>query len=248
MQTLLAAVVPWVLAAVVAGGLGLALANRGLESSLVRARWLKFGVYLLVISTELVLAAAGWLLALALPILVFAHAELRAALAAAPALPRQPWIWPAALALGLGLVAFCRLAPAPLQLLVVLEVLVFDGFSQVSGQLLGRHRLVPRLSPAKTWEGLAGGVAACLLLAWLLRPLLALAPGPALAGGAFTAALALSGDLSASALKRRCGLKDFGQRIPGHGGVLDRFDSLLVAAAGWSLPMALGLVAPLAGG
>ncbi|MFM7312671.1 MAG: phosphatidate cytidylyltransferase [Cyanobium sp.] len=239
MSQLLAVVLPGVLAAVLVGGLGMALASRGLAGEQLRARWLKFGVYLLVIASELLLAAAGALLWLALPVLLIAALECRRVLTRAgqerisPG-ERRGW-WLAAVVLAAGLVGFCLLLPAAVQLLVVLEVLGFDGFSQVSGQLFGRHALVPRLSPAKTWEGLIGGTAACLLLAGLLRPLLGVPTGSALLLGAMTAALALAGDLGASALKRRCGVKDFSRLIPGHGGVLDRFDSLLAVGTGWCL-------------
>jgi phosphatidate cytidylyltransferase len=112
---------------------------------------------------------------------------------------------------------------------------VFDGFSQIVGELAGGPRLAPRVSPAKTWSGLCGGAffAACaaLLARWLLFPgaegeeragyvvfmLFALAVGLA----------ALAGDLSASAVKRRLGVKDFSARLGAQGGVLDRTDSLL---------------------
>ena len=239
MSQLLAVVLPAVLVAVLAGGLGMAVASRGLAGEQLRARWLKFGVYLLVIAAELLLAAAGALLWLALPVLLIGAFECHQALArATPAQvspgERRAW-WLAGTGVSAGLLGFCLVLPAAVQLVVVLEVLAFDGFSQVSGQLVGRHALVPRLSPAKTWEGLIGGTAACLLLAVLVRPLIGIPPGLALLLGWFTAALALAGDLGASALKRRCGLKDFSRLIPGHGGVLDRFDSLLAVATGWCL-------------
>jgi phosphatidate cytidylyltransferase len=119
--------------------------------------------------------------------------------------------------------------------LALLLAAVFDGFSQIVGELAGGPRLAPRVSPAKTWSGLCGGAffAACaaLLARWLLFPgaegeeragyvvfmLFALAVGLA----------ALAGDLSASAVKRRLGVKDFSARLGAQGGVLDRTDSLL---------------------
>lgn len=246
MSDLLGHALAWILGAIGCGAAGMALANRRVDPGRARRRWIKFTVYLLVILVEVVLAATGWLVLLALPVVVAGAREIRGALAAAP----PPGLPPAlvrrvaaiAVALATGLVAFALGLPPACQLVVVLQVLAFDGFSQVVGQLVGRHRLVPRLSPGKTWEGLAGGLAACLLLAWFLRDPAGLAPGPALAAGSLTAGLALAGDLTASALKRRCALKDFGDLLPGHGGVLDRFDSLLMVAAGWAL------VAALAGG
>lgn len=104
-----------------------------------------------------------------------------------------------------------------------------DTLAYLVGSTLGRHKLWPRISPKKTWEGtLAGWLGAALmtsLLGWLsplsLSPMLGALLG--LAGGI----LALFGDLAISMLKRQVGVKDSGRLLPGHGGVLDRLDSLL---------------------
>jgi phosphatidate cytidylyltransferase len=114
---------------------------------------------------------------------------------------------------------------------VVLVTAATDSFAQLSGRLLGRRRLCPRLSPQKTVAGLCGGVCMAVVVSLLLGFLL---PGerglrPALLGLA-TATGAVCGDLLFSALKRAAGVKDFSRLLPGHGGVLDRFDSLIVAA------------------
>jgi phosphatidate cytidylyltransferase len=252
MGTLLAKVLPWVALALAAGAAGMALSNRRLDPVQARRRWIKFAVYVLVIALELTAAASGVLVLVAGLVLLQGTREIRAALLGAPGSGFPAW-WLGLLALswlllGLGLLAFCLLLTPSVQLLVVLQVLVFDGFSQVCGQLLGRHAMVPRISPAKTWEGLAGGVAACLLVSWIVPGLPGSHSGAALLAGALSAALALAGDLMASALKRRCGIKDFGTLIPGHGGVLDRFDSLVSAAAGWALLAAVGAGPAWAGG
>lgn len=114
---------------------------------------------------------------------------------------------------------------------VLAIVQMADVFALLGGMAFGRHALAPALSGGKTWEGLACGVASALVGARLFAFAL---PGEPLAHGlaiALVLALgALAGDLSASALKRAAGLKDFGRLLPGHGGVLDRFDSYLVAA------------------
>ncbi len=244
------------MAAVFAGillflGLGagaMALANRRLESAQASKRWFKYGTYVLVIATEVGLAAAGLLVLLALPVALGGAWELLQVLPGSSS-RRLPWlVGPLYLGLAAGLLLFALRLPAALQVAVAVQVLVFDGFSQVTGQLLGRHALVPRLSPAKTREGLLGGLVACLAIAQLLRPLLNLGAVAALAAGAFTAVLALAGDLAASALKRRCGVKDFSALIPGHGGVLDRFDSLLTAGTGWVLLVVITRGAPVSAG
>ncbi|MYN07932.1 phosphatidate cytidylyltransferase [Pseudoduganella aquatica] len=101
----------------------------------------------------------------------------------------------------------------------------------ISGTLFGRHRIAPGISPNKTWQGLLGGVAATLLLSLALGSYLHLAPARQLAGYAVLLSLGgFCGDLMFSAAKRVLGVKDFSHLIPGHGGMLDRVDSLVVTA------------------
>jgi phosphatidate cytidylyltransferase len=99
------------------------------------------------------------------------------------------------------------------------------------GKLLGRHRIAPTVSPNKTVEGFLGGLATTVTLAWFVGPLLTpLSPVMAAAAGALVASSGFLGDLTMSAVKRDIGIKDTGRLIPGHGGVLDRVDSLVFAA------------------
>lgn len=120
---------------------------------------------------------------------------------------------------------------AGLLLFLVLLTEFNDVAQYVWGRALGRHKVVPRVSPNKTWEGLIGGVATTSLLSFLLAPLLTpLTPWPALALGAFLGVAGFVGDITISAIKRDLGVKDSGTLIPGHGGVLDRLDSLTYTA------------------
>ena len=117
-------------------------------------------------------------------------------------------------------------------IIVVLAVtFATDTGAYAVGRLVGRHKMAPRISPGKTWEGAAGGYAAGVAAA-VIAPL-ALGIEPSVAG-LVTIALTLpaaaeAGDILESALKRRIGVKDASQLLPGHGGLLDRMDSLLVA-------------------
>ena len=101
----------------------------------------------------------------------------------------------------------------------------------ISGTVFGRHRIAPGISPNKTWQGLAGGVAVTLLLSLLLGRYLHLADARHLAVYAVLLSVGgFCGDMMFSAAKRAYGVKDFSQLIPGHGGILDRVDSLVITA------------------
>lgn len=134
-------------------------------------------------------------------------------------------------------------------LLIITAVMAWgqDVCAYFSGYLFGKHKLAPKLSPKKTIEGAIGGVLGAVLLTWLvmwvysiIKPILEhssltysfdvqhmLFIGVIAAMGAF---VGMIGDLFASAVKRQVGIKDYGKIMPGHGGVLDRFDSVLLVA------------------
>jgi phosphatidate cytidylyltransferase len=104
-------------------------------------------------------------------------------------------------------------------------------FQYLWGKALGRHAVLPRVSPNKTWQGLIGGVASTTVLAVALAQLLTpftLVHG--LLAGLIIGIGGFCGDVTISALKRDLGVKDSGSLLPGHGGVLDRVDSLTFTA------------------
>ena len=215
------------------GAVFMALANRRLPVPAARARWLKLAVFFVIVHVVLGVAALGppWVTALIMVILAAGAQELWRAWALMPA-PRSSILWPlfvigAALAL-----AVSWALPPTLFAFVFLVTAACDGFSQVVGQLVGRHKLAPTVSPAKTVEGLAGGLFAAIVVALLVRGLLVNAEVGTTAALAVLVGLAgLVGDLSASWAKRRAGIKDYSAALPGQGGFLDRFDSLLGAMA-----------------
>jgi phosphatidate cytidylyltransferase len=111
-----------------------------------------------------------------------------------------------------------------------------------AGRALGKRKLAPQVSPGKSWEGFFGGLLAALAVGAVAGQLLLAAPRPW--GGwlllsAGVAAISVVGDLTESLLKRLVGVKDSGTLLPGHGGVLDRIDSLLAAAPAMALGIAL---------
>lgn len=135
--------------------------------------------------------------------------------------------------------------PAGWFVLLVLLTECNDIAQSVCGRAVGRRKLTPRLSPGKTWEGFAGGVVVTALLSVALTPLLAPLDKPAAVFvgsaldvpmlwpailGVLLSVCGLLGDLTMSAVKRDVGVKDSGVALPGHGGVLDRIDSLTFTA------------------
>lgn len=120
-----------------------------------------------------------------------------------------------------------------LVLFVVALMWVADSGAYFAGRSLGKHKLAPSISPGKTWEGVFGGLVACAIYAVLAANWLTLDNAQLytfVALTLLTAAISVAGDLFISLLKRQEGLKDTGHLIPGHGGILDRIDSLLAAA------------------
>jgi phosphatidate cytidylyltransferase len=99
----------------------------------------------------------------------------------------------------------------------------------VAGQLFGRHKIAQTISPNKTWQGLAGGIVVSQIVSLVLGTYLSLAAPARLASWGLLLPLAgFAGDLTFSAVKRCLSIKDFSQLIPGHGGMLDRVDSLVL--------------------
>ncbi|HXU62556.1 MAG TPA: phosphatidate cytidylyltransferase [Polyangia bacterium] len=108
-----------------------------------------------------------------------------------------------------------------------------DTGAYFAGRALGRHKLYPKVSPAKSVEGAVGGMAASVIIMFALRATLCpwLTVGDCLAVGVVAGVIGPIGDLVESLMKRAAGVKDSGRLIPGHGGMLDRIDALLFVAA-----------------
>jgi phosphatidate cytidylyltransferase len=127
-------------------------------------------------------------------------------------------------------------------LLVILVTWIADTAAYLVGRSIGRRKLAPHLSPNKTIEGALGGLAGAVLVSLACFALFGLPGGPL---AAILAGLALGvagqiGDLSESLIKRQAGVKDSGDIIPGHGGILDRIDALLFALpVGWLIAAAV---------
>jgi len=171
-----------------------------------------------------VLAAAFWLLIAPLWLWRGVAAEHKRLLA----LAGVPVLLPAGLAM--------VMLPAPQVLAVLALTWIADTAAYFAGTRWGRHKLAPSISPGKSWEGAAGGLAGVLVYAGIMAAMVeAIAWAPFLGAAALLAALSIVGDLFESAAKRQASVKDSGALLPGHGGILDRIDSatstLPIAAA-----------------
>ena len=222
------------------GAMVMALANRRVTSEVARGRWLKLLTFGVIVHTLLGAAAIGRVAVMAVVALILTagSVELARAWSRMPS-PRPRRVW---LLYGVAAVSCLwvtgSLAPERFAALYVITA-AFDGFSQVIGQWLGRTKLAPKLSPGKTIEGAVGGLCAAVAVALATQDLLRLDVASAALFGIATGAAGLVGDLSASWVKRRAGLKDYSDWLPGQGGALDRFDSLIGALVLVGVPMAL---------
>ncbi|MEI7769594.1 MAG: phosphatidate cytidylyltransferase [Chloroflexales bacterium] len=132
-----------------------------------------------------------------------------------------------------GWLAALHIPPGTSWILLVLAVTwLQDTAAYFVGRALGHHKMAPILSPKKSWEGAVGGFTASVLSAMLAVAILGLPIGYAAAAliGAAAGVVGPLGDLVESLIKRQIGIKDSGRLIPGHGGILDRIDSLLFTA------------------
>lgn len=105
-----------------------------------------------------------------------------------------------------------------------------DTFAYLTGKFFGKHKMAPKISPKKTWEGFAGGVVLTLLLGFFVEQYFPELRGNWMIVGLLVSIFAPLGDLVESQLKRSFAVKDSGNIIPGHGGVLDRLDSFIICA------------------
>ena len=174
----------------------------------------------------------GFVLTLLLAFLFAAISETRQSTTVAVSATVLGAAW---IGLGLGFLILVRdLEPDGRLVLVTLLLTVFvaDTFADVGGRLAGRHKMAPAISPGKTWEGFLAGVVGGVLTTWLAlnREPIGIDGWEAFALGGVIVLAAVAGDLFESMVKRDLGVKDSGRVLLGHGGVLDRVDSIVFAA------------------
>jgi len=212
------------------GAVGMAIANRKADKKTGRQRWIKYFSYLIITGVIIGSFFTKLFPSVAIIILGFGYAELSRAFFRRNEHRIQTivLVYSGYSLIGPGFLAFAFIFKPDFQFYLYLQVIIFDAFCQITGQLFGKTQLVPAISPAKTVEGLAGGSVLCILTAYLAAAWMGLNELPAAICGLITAITALGGDLLASSVKRKAGIKDYSGWLPGQGGFLDRFDSFLM--------------------
>jgi len=243
---------PVALALVYLGGVAFALLV-GLAAALMAIEWSRLcqdtGGLVLEIATVLAVVGAVAAAALGATVIALVATPLGAAAVLMLAATRggRPW-WAAigVIYVALPSIALIWLRALPeigLGIVIWLFVAVWatDSLAYFTGRGLGGPKLAPRISPNKTWSGLAGGMLGAALAGGALAAAFDLGPPLPMAGaGALVALIAQAGDLWESAVKRRFSVKDSGRLIPGHGGVLDRLDGMMSAAPALAAAMVIG--------
>jgi phosphatidate cytidylyltransferase len=206
------------------------------DEAVKRQQWIKYLVYFLIVHLVIGSALAGPLyvtVLMSVVVTIGAYELVTVCTRSRPSTSRLAGtmlFFAVYAVLALGTIRFSRQSSAETILFVYLVTSTFDGFSQVVGQSLGRTPLAPRVSPNKTVEGFVGGLTAATGTAVAFKSLAGFSSWEACLAGSALSVVALAGDLAASYVKRLNNVKDFGELLPGHGGILDRFDSLLSTA------------------
>ncbi len=212
------------------GAIGMHLANKKVEKKVRRQRWLKYFTYVAITGIVLASIFLDRFKVVAVIIIIAGLYEMVTVNA-------SKWISKPMMVI-LSIIVYCLIAfgfwkfadtlKPPFLLFIFFQVFVFDAFCQVTGQLIGKHALAPKISSAKTIEGLAGGwifcvVSAMLASSWIKYTIIASA-----LLGLITGLSSFAGDMLGSYFKRILNIKDFSKLLPGQGGFLDRFGSLMM--------------------
>lgn len=214
----------------VIGAAGMFIANKKVDAVVRRQRWLKYATYVLI--TSLVISSIltnvfKWLfLAIAasgLVELILVNVNNR----------KQDLVisFLAYLLIASGFIFFAFNFKSEAVLFIYFQVLIFDAFGQITGQLFGKNLLAPEISPSKTIEGLIGGWVFCIISAMIGANWVGLTAAQGMMFGLLTGFTSFCGDILASWFKRIQGIKDYSNWLPGQGGFLDRFDSFMFSGA-----------------
>src|SRR5689334_11525825 len=205
------------------GAIGFAIANRKATPAERKHRWLKYFMYILITGIVILSIFYNLFFWIACIIVFFATVEL-IRVSAGKKKGYSSYILAGSLLFLLGAAGFLLFAwsgKKDLFLYIFMQVMVFDGFSQIIGQIAGKHQLAPSISPAKTWEGLIGGWLFCIATALSTAGWIPVQFTEALGFGFMTGLSCFTGDMLASWYKRKVKVKDYSNWLPGQGGFLD---------------------------
>lgn len=206
--------------------------NRKVDRSIARQRWLKYVVYILITSFVVLCIWFRFFLPVAVVIILVGYFELFRTIP----LTKKSWLALVVYSIIVaGFVLYALKLGREFQFFIYLQILAFDAFSQVTGQLFGKKAIAPKISPTKTIEGFLGGMFFCVLASLLTSAWMNISFFAAIWFGLFTALTGFAGDMLASFYKRIAGIKDYSRLLPGQGGFLDRFDSFMMAASCYSI-------------
>ncbi|WP_340113869.1 phosphatidate cytidylyltransferase [Maribellus mangrovi] len=222
----------------VLGAVGFYFINRKKEKAIARKSWTKFGIYFFIINVLF--------FSIVINPVVFHILSVGIVLVGVAELFRlyKKSGFESTLFFGISILIYALLAAGfwkfsgagkDLILYTFIVLSIFDAFSQIGGQLFGKRKLAPRISPNKTIEGTLGGGGVALISSFFLQRLLIYEFGVTFILTALIIVFAFAGDIAASFYKRKFEVKDYSTLIPGHGGFLDRFDSLIAGGAGVTL-------------
>ena len=221
----------------VIGAVGMYYANRKVSQETAKRRWIKLIVYFFIVHTVYFTLALGQTPTIVLCLLLLILGLVELILAFQPNLRKPGYAVYLIGSLSIYLfissgVILCILTyNPPILLYIYLVIAFFDGFSQLSGLLIGKTPLAKTLSPNKTVEGFVGGVILTVALAYFFRHFYTDFIWQYLGMTLCLCLFGLAGDLLASSIKRLNSIKDFSQLLPQHGGILDRFDGFFFSLA-----------------
>ncbi len=217
---------------IIVGGVGMYFGNKKVDTIVAGQRWLKYVVYILITSFIVISIWFQFFLFVAALIVLAGYYELARTFSS-----NKKFLFALVVysILAAGFIFYAVKFRREFQFFIYLQILAFDAFSQVIGQLIGKTPIAPKISPTKTLEGFLGGVFFCILSSLLMGSWMNILILPAIVFGLFTSVTGFAGDMLASFYKRVAGIKDYSNLLPGQGGFLDRFDSFMMSAFCYSI-------------
>ena len=213
------------------GAIGMSIGNKKADSKVKGQRWLKYFTYIFITGAVVLGIFYDFIFLVSIVIVTASLLELLKVnyFQNKVSLFQGIMSFIVFAVIATGFILFIRQFHFSFLLFIYFQVLVFDGFCQITGQIFGKHMLAPKISKAKTVEGLEGGWVFCLFAAMLAANWVSISVPVAVLYGILTGLSSFAGDMLASWYKRKVNVKDYSNWLPGQGGFLDRFDSFLMS-------------------